>query len=160
MFVVLTFFSFFNFLKLFSIFIKLGISYLHFRCYFFSWFPCQHPPNPSPCPSIWVFPFPFSPHYSPPHKNHVHWGFNLGRTKGFSLPLVPLLGYLLLWLLPCYFSSWEWKIYGVVWPPGIPLALGYEHPSLFIIHLIDLWPLPEWTGRTQTSLWVLYLASC
>jgi len=49
-----------------SIFIKLGISYLHFNCYYFSRFPGKHPPSPSPSPSIWVFPSPSSSHYCPP----------------------------------------------------------------------------------------------
>lgn len=43
----------------------------------------QYTPNPSPSPSIWVFPSPSSPHYRPPLNNHVHWGFSLGRTKGW-----------------------------------------------------------------------------
>jgi len=39
-----------------SIFINLVISYLDFNYYSLSWFPGQHPPNPSPSSSIWVFP--------------------------------------------------------------------------------------------------------
>jgi len=67
----------------FFIYINLRISYLHFDCYSLSWFPGQHSPNPSPSPSIFLFPFPSSPHYHPRPNNHVHWGFSLGRTKGF-----------------------------------------------------------------------------
>jgi len=62
------------FLLIFLIFINLSISYLHFDCYSPSWFPGQHPPNPSS---------PSSPHYFPPPNNPVHWGFSLDRTKGF-----------------------------------------------------------------------------
>jgi len=70
-------------LLFFSIFINLGISYLHFNCYSLSRFQGQNPHNPSHSPSIWVFPSPSSPHYDPPPNNHIHWGFSLGRTKGF-----------------------------------------------------------------------------
>jgi len=48
-------------LFVFSIFINLGISYLHFNCYSLSQFPGQCPPNPSTSPSIWVFPSPSYP---------------------------------------------------------------------------------------------------
>jgi len=61
-------------MDIFSIFIKLCISYLHFKCYSLSWFPSQHPPNPSPSPSTWVFPSPSSPHYRPAPNNPVPWG--------------------------------------------------------------------------------------
>jgi len=64
----------------FSIFIKLGISYLHFNCYSFSQFPGQHPPN-LPSPSIWVFPSPSSPHYCAPSNNPVHWDLFTAMTK-------------------------------------------------------------------------------
>ncbi|EDL99846.1 rCG22923 [Rattus norvegicus] len=67
----------------FFFFINLSISYLHFKCYSLSRFPGKHPPNPSPSPSLWVFPSPFSPHYRPPPNNLVHWGFSLSRTQGF-----------------------------------------------------------------------------
>jgi len=64
-----------------SIFINLDISYLHFDCYNFSRFLGQHPPNPSPSHSLWVFPSPPSPHYRPPHNNHVHWGSVLAGPR-------------------------------------------------------------------------------
>jgi len=75
--------------SLFSIFIKLVISYLHFNCYYLSQFPSKHPPNPSPSPSIWAFPSPSSSPYLPSPNNPVHWGFSLGRTKGFSFHWCP-----------------------------------------------------------------------
>jgi len=45
----------------FSIFIKLGISYLHFKCYSLSQFPCQHPPLPFPLPFSMDIPLPILP---------------------------------------------------------------------------------------------------
>jgi len=70
-------------------FLNLSISYLHFNCYYLSWFPSKHPPNPFPSPSIWVFPFPSSSPYNPPHNNPVHWALGLGSTKGFPFHRCP-----------------------------------------------------------------------
>jgi len=67
----------------FSIFINLNISYLHFDCYSPSQFPGQHLLT-TPPPLRYGCSPPHPPHIiALPKKNHVHWGFSLGRTKDF-----------------------------------------------------------------------------
>jgi len=59
--------------------------YLHFKCYSLSWFPFHKPLIPSPSP-IRV-----APHLLPLWTPNIplHWGSNLGRTKGFSFHWCP-----------------------------------------------------------------------
>jgi len=58
------------------IFIKLGISYLHFKCYSFSQFPFHQPLNPSPSRSKWV---------SPPRPTPITALSNIPYTGGSTL---------------------------------------------------------------------------
>jgi len=74
---------------LFFIFINLGISYLHFSCYSLSRFPGQHPLNPSPFPSIWLFSSPSSPPPLPPSLQQSRsLGVQSWQDQGLPLPLV------------------------------------------------------------------------
>jgi len=88
-------------LFLFSIFIKLCISYLHFNCYSLSRFRGQHP-QPLPLPFYMAFPLPIIPSLPPSPQQSCSLGVQTWQNQGLPLPLVPILGHS---LLPMQFET-------------------------------------------------------
>jgi len=103
----LFFLSFVFFLSFFLIsfaffFFKLGISYLHFKCYSLSQFPVCKSPNHSPSPSsLRVFPSPPIPSYQRHPPRSPTLGVQPWQDQGLLLPLVPNKAIL------CYICSWS-----------------------------------------------------